>query len=112
MERNGDQIKRLADHAAEWFAIRGLCSILEEPGDVVLLPKELTAKNGAKAHLIGEFYEKVDLQCTECLGLGEADGGGANCEICEGTGSLIQDVPVSWATIKAIYQKIIEYYGK
>lgn len=45
------------------------------------LPRKLTAENGAKALLIGEFFE---------------------------TGSYL---PVSWTTIKAIYAKIVEHFA-
>lgn len=104
MERNGAAIERIAEAIAS-------ASSQHTDLDMVLLPRALTAENGAKAHLIGEFYEKVDLQCPECLGLGENRDAG-KCEICGGSGSLIQDVPVSWATIKAIYAKVVEHYGK
>jgi len=29
----------------------------------VLMPKRLTAENGAKALLIGEFFEFIEIQC-------------------------------------------------
>lgn len=32
----------------------------------VIMPKELTAENGAKALLIGEFQEEIELTCSAC----------------------------------------------
>ena len=63
--------------------------------DKVILPKELTAENGAKALLIGEFHEEIEV--CGCL-----DGTGEEQEM--------QDlrVPVSWTTIKEIYKMIVK----
>ena len=59
--------------------------------DKILMPKELTAENGAKGLLIGEFYEETELSCLECEG-DEA----AECEICgDGSGQYIQKNPVT-----------------
>lgn len=56
------------------------------------MPKELTAENGAKALLNGEFSEEImiynDLEGVE----------------------FPQKVSVTWSTIKAIYSKIVEHY--
>lgn len=54
------------------------------------LPTELTAENGAKALLIGEFVEYYEYQDdNECFTL---------------------KIPVSWPTIKDIYKKIVDHY--
>jgi len=62
----------------------------------ILLPKELTAENGAKGLLSGEFFEE-----HWCSYYNEDD------ELVEYT----EKVPVSWDTIKNIYKKVVEFYG-
>ncbi len=62
----------------------------------VVMPRSLTAENGAKALLMGEFFEE-----HECSYYNE-DG-----ELVEYT----EKVPVSWTTIKEIYAKIVSHYG-
>jgi len=57
-------------------------------GDYVTLPRKLTAENGAKGLLIGEFKESVHFTV-------------------DGEENKI-DVDVSWTTIKAIYDMIVE----
>tara|TARA_R110000764_G_scaffold72464_2_gene148608 strand:+ start:5240 stop:5542 length:303 start_codon:yes stop_codon:yes gene_type:complete len=52
----------------------------------VIMPRELTAENGAKGLLIGEFYEEIEHD--------------------EGT----YKVAVEWTTIKDIYKKIVAHY--
>ena len=39
-----------------------------EQSDFVMMPKTLTADNGAKAALSGEFFEAVEHGCVDCLG--------------------------------------------
>ena len=56
-----------------------------------VMPRSLTAENGAKALLIGEFnetYEAYD----------------------ETEGDYNVDIPVQWTTIKDIYKKIVDHY--
>lgn len=71
------------------------------PGCYVAMPKELTAENGAKYLLIGEFSEIIEIDCCECAG----DG----CEECNGNGHHNQKVPVSWTTIKEIYAMAVKH---
>ena len=71
----------------------------------VVMPHELTAENGAKKLLIGEFVEVVNLECTAC------DQDGEDCEVCSGDGSYIYRVDVGWDTIKQIYKKAVEHPG-
>src|SRR5687768_6436569 len=70
--------------------------------DVALMPRSLTAENGAKAALMGEFHETIEFSCREC------DEDDDECEFCNRTGQLLQKVPVDWTTIKAIYAKAVE----
>lgn len=68
-----------------------------------LVPVELTAENGAKSSLIGEFTEVKYINCPECFGDSE-------CESCDGSGRIKVEVPVTWTTIKAIWKKGIEHF--
>ena len=84
---------------------------------MILMPEILTAENGAKAELNGEFYETYTRECTECEGdgLGYAcphAQGESRCEVCNGTGELIERAPVQWTTIKEIYKRAVALLGK
>lgn len=57
-----------------------------------VMPRSLTAENGAKALLIGEFNETYE----------DTDEEGNEYSI---------KIPVRWTTIKDIYKKIIDRYG-
>ncbi|MES8989499.1 hypothetical protein ABEQ04_12330, partial [Cutibacterium acnes] len=76
--------------------------------DMVLMPRKLTARNGAKAALAGEFSEKVERNCATCH-FEEHDD---DCLECKGEGTWTQIVPVSWENIKRIYEKAVEHLGK
>lgn len=69
----------------------------------VLMPRRLTAENGAKAALSGEFAEKATYHCSQCDHEEPDDG----CEECNGKGSYLVDVPIEWDTIKRIYDKAV-----
>jgi len=75
--------------------------------DYVLLPRKLTAENGAKSLLMGEFFEKRDRECPECFD----DVDRIYCDLCDGEGHIYDNTMISWTTIKAIYDKIVEHYG-
>ena len=70
----------------------------------VLVPKKLTAENGAKRVLSGEFSETKYINCPECFGHDE-------CETCDGSGRIEITVPVTWTTIKAIWAKGVEHFA-
>lgn len=57
-----------------------------------VMPRRLTAENGAKGLLIGEFHETIV------------------CHDDEGEPYEVK-IPVEWDTIKQIYAKIVDYYG-
>jgi len=78
--------------------------------DKILMPKELTSENGAKALLIGEFYETLEIDLCMCTEMGTVDDAEEDCEFCNGTGVISHKVLVSWTTIKAIYQMIVEHF--
>lgn len=77
------------------------------PEGYVAMPQALTAENGAKAALMGEFDVTLTLACPEC---DERDMD-PECEICQGATEYDQPVPVGWSTIKAIYQRAVEVCG-
>jgi hypothetical protein len=62
----------------------------------VVMPRRLTAENGAKALLMGEFFEEHECSYYD-----------ANGELVEYT----EKVPVSWDTIKRIYDMVVSHYG-
>lgn len=74
------------------------------PDGYVVVPKRLTAENGAKGVMIGEFSETKFINCTECFGDDE-------CETCDGSGRIEISVPVSWTNIKAIWAKGVEHFA-
>ena len=75
--------------------------------DTIKMPKELTAENGAKGLLSGEFFETVTMECGECIDGGAEDG----CEVCDGNIKYQQKVTVSWTTIKEIYAMAVKHLG-
>ena len=77
---------------------------------MVRLPSTLTAENGAKGLLIGDFNETLIISCNECDGEGFHDEECSEiCECCDGNGEVVYSVPVQWTTIKDIYKKIVEH---
>lgn len=74
------------------------------PDGYVLVPKKLTAENGAKRVLSGEFSETKFINCPECFG-------DDDCETCDGSGRIEITVPVSWTNIKAIWAKGVEHFA-
>ncbi len=75
-----------------------------EPAGYVLMPKRLTAENGAKGALFGEIKESIEVPCPEC----HDEGDDYECATCENFGRVTQDVPVSWDTIKRIYEAAVD----
>lgn len=74
------------------------------PDGWVMVPKRLTAENGAKGALSGEFSETTFISCLECFG-------DDDCDTCDGSGRIEIKVPVTWATIKSIWDKGIAYFA-
>lgn len=82
--------------------------IQEAHMEAVMLPRKLTAANGAKALLMGEFFEVITITCPVCDG---DENTIIDCFDCGGSGEITTQTAVSWTTIKAIYNKIVEHYG-
>nr|WP_312139871.1 molecular chaperone DnaJ [Atlantibacter hermannii] len=74
------------------------------PEGYALVPSKLTAENGAKGALSGEFSETKFISCPECFGDDE-------CETCDGSGRIEITVPVSWTSIKEIWAKGVEHFA-
>lgn len=85
----------------KYIALSGNSPVI--PGGWVMVPKKLTAENGAKSLLSGEFLETTFISCPECFTDEE-------CESCDGSGRIKIEVPVSWTTIKAIWNKGVEHF--
>ena len=79
--------------------------------DFIKMPRSLTAANGAKGLLSGEFYEEVRIACPYCNGE-SADNGQNACKECDSSGSQVMKVPVSWSSIKEIYAKAVEFFAE
>ena len=80
-------------------------------GNKTLLPKKLTAENGAKAALMGEFFETVEVDCPLCEG-GEFKNDYEVCVECNDTATITDEVAISWTNIKAIYAAAVAYFTK
>lgn len=74
------------------------------PEGYCIMPKRLTAENGAKALLLGEFKVQVTQECSECAELEEPN---EHCKICDGEGEHAIHHTISWDQIKFIYSKAI-----
>lgn len=70
------------------------------------MPSRLTAENGAKALLSGEFFVTVESELF-------CDCGEEDCEECEQTElydlQSTCEEPIPWTTIKEIYAKAVEH---
>ncbi|MCZ9636832.1 hypothetical protein [Pseudomonas putida] len=75
------------------------------PEGYCVMPRRLTAENGAKALLLGEFKLKVTQECPECSELDEPIEG---CEICDGAGEYGQRHMIPWDKIKFIYSEAVK----
>lgn len=74
----------------------------------VIMPRELTAENGAKAALMGEFSIEFPMMCSAC----DFHGADDECEVCGGTGEYMHPVNVPWTTIKEIYAAAVKHLGR
>lgn len=102
------------EHARREMAMwRAEKAVQEAPRQVakgmVLMPDSLTAENGAKYALIGNFTEIVQVDCPLCEGGDFTDKAGG-CDECGGTAVTDQEVPVRWTTIKAIYAAAVAHF--
>ncbi|MNV29342.1 hypothetical protein D3C71_1205640 [compost metagenome] len=82
---------------------------LTVPAGYCMMPTRLTAENGAKALLLGEFKLEVTHDCPECVDLDEPSEG---CEICDGEGGYGQQHMIPWDKIKFIYSEAVKGLAK
>ncbi len=85
--------------------------IRDDKSETVTMPRKLTAENGAKYLLSGDFKEIVILSCDNCDGTGQIEDDEI-CLVCEGAGDYSLSVTVSWTTIKEIYDRAVEFFTK
>lgn len=78
------------------------------PDGFVMLPAKLTAENGAKAALMGEFHEPIEVDCPLCEG-GQFDNDDG-CPECGGEWVVSDEVTVSWDTIKRIHEAVVRHF--
>lgn len=70
----------------------------------IIMPCELTAENGAKSLLMGEFFVETDDICPNC----EGDG----CDECDNIGFVPCFIQIPWSTIKKIYATAVDGLGE
>lgn len=76
----------------------------------IIMPKELTAENGAKGIFIGQFSETFEMTCLcePC----EKNYNDLPCEVCNDTGTYLQTTIISWSNIKDIYKLAVKHFGR
>ncbi|MDU3994627.1 MAG: hypothetical protein E7H29_15770 [Enterobacter sp.] len=77
--------------AEKIFAERDALNAPVIPDGYCIMPLKLTADNGAKGALCGEFHVQYRIVCQSCVGEG--------CEDCNHTGGWDAEIPVGWDTI-------------
>lgn len=86
---------------------------LSPPPGYAVLPLRLTAENGAKGLMIGEFFTKMRVTCATCGGDGnhpELDD--ESCQDCAGEGWNVGRAEVDWTTIKSIWERAADYFAE
>ena len=78
--------------------------VADVPEGYCIMPRRLTAENGAKALLTGEFQVEITTECPECRDLEEPLEG---CEFCDGEGEYEQRHTIPWDQIKFIYSQAV-----
>ena len=76
-----------------------------------MMPRALTAANGAKYLMMGEFSETAPVPCPDCTIDEPERDDELECATCFGSRELEQVVPVSWSTIKEIYAKAVDHFS-
>lgn len=77
---------------------------LQVPAGYCIMPESLTAENGAKGALSGEFFTETDITCEECGGDCDEDD---PCEHCNDLGVQTVRAAIGWSTIKDIYKMAV-----
>lgn len=100
-----DQLARYTAVDMTTAAAQGFRDGQAVPDGYCLMPTRLTAENGAKALLLGEFKLEVTSECPECRDLVEPLEG---CEVCDGEGEYGQQHMIPWDQIKFIYSEAVK----
>lgn len=77
---------------------------LQVPTGYCIMPESLTAENGAKGALSGEFFTVTEIACEECCCDYDEDD---PCENCNGFGVKKVRTAIGWSTIKDIYKMAV-----
>lgn len=83
----------MCDHCGRWSYKKDVVRFNNNDNDKIIMPKELTAENGAKALMMGEFIIYREMFDSE------------NDE------SYTMEIPVDWTTIKQIYKIAVDNLG-
>ncbi|WP_178081562.1 hypothetical protein [Pseudomonas sp. Choline-3u-10] len=75
------------------------------PAGYIVMPCALSAENGAKAALTGEFRIGHETTCSGCYYDDEPD---EECEVCGGEVTYTEHVTVPWDTIKEVYAAAVK----
>ncbi|WP_455887087.1 hypothetical protein [Pseudomonas rustica] len=75
------------------------------PEGYCVMPRRLTAENGAKALLLGEFQLNIARECPECRDLEQPV---ESCDVCDGAGEFAQSHTIPWDQIKFIYSMAVK----
>ena len=79
---------------------------------MILMPRELTAENGAKGLMSGEFSVSEHIVCGQCdNGDSGQDREYEACEFCEGQGGYNLKISIGWDEIKDIYAMAAKHLG-
>ena len=78
--------------------------------DMVLMPKELTAENGAKALLIGEFHVERQVPNPDYDSDLDDDGEGVDSD--GEPEEFTEQIPIPWDTIKQIYAMAVQHLSE
>jgi len=105
-----DKLKSMVDALQKGESVSGFINglVADRDPDLILMPRGLTAENGAKGLLMGEFKIDVDMVCTSCYN----DAPDFDCETCGGDVNFTQKVTIDWTTIKEIYDMAAKGLGQ
>lgn len=95
-----DIVEECAQIAENTISTSHAAPVPAVPDGYVMMPMKLTAENGAKYALSGEFHVLHRVTCHEC--------GGEGCSDCDDDGWLEEKIMIGWDDIKDIYRAAVE----
>ncbi|MEL5614388.1 hypothetical protein [Serratia marcescens] len=93
-------VQHAADNDYEFRVLYDAPPAPAVPDGYCVMPLTLTAENGAKCALAGEFKVSRTVRCHEC--------GGEGCDDCADAGEFEEEITVPWDTIKDIYRAAVD----